>query len=178
MLYIQERQAAEMKFYVSQADPIIKVLTQDMNSNLDNMATLLTGEECELAASLCIRQGKIAREKVAFNEQHCSDSLFCSPPNGSFLVSPETAQMLIASRQKLGAAKTAIESAKTATDQLLKAHNALLSALQQQTSLEDEIEQIYQFVDAVSKANAAAKASGSNTTGTPTGGATAAANAT
>jgi len=86
----------------------------------------------------------------------------CAPScsdESSFFVSPETAELLIETRVKVATAQHTIDSAIDATRQLAKAHKALNSSLQQKESLADAIQQIEQFVQAVSKANATAKAS-------------------
>lgn len=83
----------------------------------------------------------------------------------TFLVSPETAELVIEARMKIKLAQQAIDSAIDATKQMLKAHEALNSSLQQKETLAEGIEQIEQFVQAVSSANAKAKAASSTKAG-------------
>ncbi|MGO9061686.1 MAG: hypothetical protein ACLQU2_30580, partial [Candidatus Binataceae bacterium] len=60
-LYIRKRQAEALKWYVSQAEPVIEELTADINSNLSDFQTsIIPGEECQLANALCTRQRLVA----------------------------------------------------------------------------------------------------------------------
>lgn len=197
-IYIRKRQAEELKWYVSEAEPMVETLTKDTDLNLSNFQKdLLPAEECHLAQALCTRQRMVVEMNRQQAEQVSSavqaklavrsrrsgaltttdgsqrpvaiaapiaqsncPTLDC--PNGStFLLSPESAQMVIDARLKVKLAEQALDSAKKANDQLLKAHQALNQSLQQKETLADEIEQIEQFAQAVSNANGKAKSSSS-----------------